>query len=91
VHLKFPREHHVRLRTTNLLERTFGEGRRHTKVVGRFFTEAACLQLVYATLLTASQTWRGVTMTPAILRQLDAVRRSLFPHHEAPTNEAMAL
>ena len=79
VHLKFPREHHVRLRTTYLLERTFGEGRRRTKVIGRFPTEGACLQLLYATLITASRTWRGVQMTPAILRQLDALRQQLFP------------
>ena len=83
VHLKFPKEHWVRLRTTNLLERTFGEGRRRTKVVGRFFTEDACVQLVYATLITASQKWRGVPMTPAILRQLDAIRRALFPMNHA--------
>ena len=79
VHLKFPKEHHVRLRTTNLLERTFGEGRRRTKVIGRFPTEAACLQLLYATLITASHKWRGVVMTPVILRQLDAIRHELFP------------
>ena len=79
VHLKFPKEHHVRLRTTNLLERTFGEGRRRMKVIGRFPTEAACLQLLYATLITASHKWRGVPMTPAILRQLDAIRHELFP------------
>jgi len=93
VHLKFPREHHIRLRTTNLLERTFGEGRRRTKVVGRFFTEGACLQLVYATLLTASKTWRGIQMTPAILRQLDALRRALFPqdNNQAPIDEAVAV
>lgn len=78
-HLKFPREHHIRLRTTNLLERTFGEGRRRTKVIGRFPTEGACLQLVFATLITASHKWRGVVMTPAILRQLDAIRQELFP------------
>jgi len=83
VHLKFPKEHHIRLRTTNLLERTFGEGRRRTKVIGRFPTEAACLQLLYATLITASQTWRGVQMTPAILRQLDAIRQGLFPMNHA--------
>jgi transposase-like protein len=82
VHLKFPKEHHVRLRTTNLLERTFGEGRRRTKVIGRFPTEAACLQLLYATLITASRTWRGVQMTPAILRQLDAIRHALFPMND---------
>jgi len=93
VHLKFPREHHVRLRTTNLLERTFGEGRRRTKVIGRFPTEAACLQLLYATLITASQTWRGVQMTPAILRQLDAIRHALFPmnHHGQVSDAAPCL
>jgi transposase-like protein len=90
VHLKFPREHHVRLRTTNLLERTFGEGRRRTKVIGRFPTEAACLQLLYATLITASQTWRGVQMTPAILRQLDAIRHALFPMNHAGQVSAAA-
>lgn len=83
VHLKFPKEHWVRIRTTNLLERTFGEGRRRTKVVGRFPTEAACLQLLYATLITASQTWHGVVMTPAILRQLDTIRHGLFPMNHA--------
>lgn len=90
VHLKFPKEHHIRLRTTNLLERTFGEGRRRTKVIGRFFTEASCLQLVYATLITASQQWRGVRMTPAILRQLDAIRRELMPttNHVSQVSEA---
>lgn len=86
-----PAPYHIRLRTTNLLERTFGEGRRRTKVVGRFPTEAACLQLLYATLITASQTWRGVPMTPAILRQLDAIRRTLFPQHQSPIDEAVAV
>ena len=81
VHLQFPAEHHVRLRTTNLLERLFGEGRRRTKVIGRFPTEAACLQLVFATLITASHKWRGVPMTPVILRQLDAIRQQRFPTH----------
>jgi len=82
VHLQFPQEHHVRLRTTNLLERTFGEGRRRTKVIGRFPTEAACLQLVFATLITGSHKWRGVPMTPTILRQVDAIRQALFPMNQ---------
>jgi transposase-like protein len=54
VYLKFPREHHKRIRTTNLLEHTFWEGRRRTKVLPRFPSETACLKLVCATLLTAS-------------------------------------
>jgi transposase-like protein len=38
VYLKCPREHHKSIRTTNLLERTFGEGRRRTTVSPRFPT-----------------------------------------------------
>ena len=35
-HLRFPDEHRKRIRSTNLLERTFVEVRRRTKVIGRF-------------------------------------------------------
>jgi transposase-like protein len=73
-YLLFPKEHQKRLRTTNLLERTFEESRRRTKVIPRFPTERACLTLVYATLITAAQKWRGIPMTPKILRTLDTLR-----------------
>lgn len=76
-YLLFPVEHHKRIRTTNLIERTFGESRRRTKVVPRFPTERSCLSLVYATLITASQTWRGVKMTPKIRRVLDQMRETM--------------
>ena len=46
VHLRFPREHRQRIRHTNLLERTFGETRRRTKVIGRLPAERSCLTLV---------------------------------------------
>jgi transposase-like protein len=64
----------MNIRTTHWLERTFGEGRRRTKVIPRFPTETACLKLVFATLLTAAQRWRGLRMTPRIRRELDALR-----------------
>lgn len=73
-YLLFPPEHRKRLRTTNLLERTFEESRRRTKVVPRFPGERSCLTLVYATLITASRTWRGIPMTVKILRALDKLR-----------------
>lgn len=79
VYLKFPKEHHKSLRTTNLLERTFEEGRRRTKVIPRFPTETACLKLVFATLLTAAQRWRGLRMTPRLVREFDAIRRERYP------------
>jgi len=78
-YLRFPREHHRRIRTTNLLERTFGEGKRRTKVIPRFPTESACLKLVYATLITASRGWHGVKMTPNILRELERMRAEMHP------------
>ncbi len=74
IYLRFPSEHHVRVRTTNRLERLNGEGRRRTKVIPRFPTERSCLSLLYATLITASAKWRGIIMTPAILRKLDKLR-----------------
>jgi len=73
-YLLFPVEHRKRIRTTNLLERTFEESRRRTKVIPRFQHEKACLALVFATLITAADRWRGVRMTPKILRALHALR-----------------
>ncbi len=73
-YLLFPKEHQRRLRTTNLLERTFEESRRRTKVIPRFPGERSCLTLMYATLITASRTWRGIPMTAKILRELDKLR-----------------
>jgi transposase-like protein len=73
-YLLFPTEHQKRLRTTNLLERAFEESRRRTKIVPRFPGERSCLTLMYATLITASRTWRGIVMTPRILRALDKLR-----------------
>ena len=73
-YLRFPSVHHVRIRTTNRLERLNGEGRRRTKVIPRFPTERSCLALLFASLVTASKRWRGVKMTPAAIKQLQYLR-----------------
>jgi hypothetical protein len=44
------------------------------EVVPRFPGEAACLRLVFATLIQASESWHGVKMTPELLRELDHLR-----------------
>jgi putative transposase len=75
--LRFPREHWHRIRHTNLIERTFGETRRRTKVIGRLPGERSCLSLVWAVLDRASRGRRGVTQTPAGLRLLQDLRRDL--------------
>jgi putative transposase len=79
VHLRFPAEHWHRIRHSNLIERTFGETRRRTKVIGRLPGEASCLSLVWAVLDRASRGWRGLTMTPKALRLLQDLRRQLLP------------
>lgn len=77
--LRFPEAHQRRIRTTNRLERLNGEGRRRTKVIPRFPTERSCLTLLYATLIAASKQWRGLTMTTAIGKQLQALRAASAP------------
>jgi len=77
-HLRFPKEHHKRIRHSNLIERTFGETRRRVKVIGRLPGEQSCLSLIWAVLDRASKGWRGLTMTPKILRQLQDLRRDLL-------------
>ena len=77
VYLRFPREHWTRVRHSNFIERTFGETRRRVKVIGRLPGEHCCLKPVWAVLDRASAGWRGFTMTPAGLRLLADLRRSL--------------
>lgn len=76
--LKLPADHHQRVRTTNLLERLFGENRRRVKVIPHFFKEKAGLKLVYATMLTASKKWRGVKMNPFIEKEINTLWETVF-------------
>jgi putative transposase len=77
-YLRFPAEHHNRVRHSNFIERTFGETRRRVKVIGRLPGETSCLTLVWAVLDRASRGWRGLTMTSDGLRLLQDLRRSLL-------------
>jgi transposase-like protein len=77
-YLRFPAEHHHRIRHSNFIERTFGETRRRVKVIGRLPGETSCLTLVWAVLDRASRGWRGFTMTADGLRLLQDLRRSLL-------------
>jgi putative transposase len=77
-YLRFPKEHWGRIRHSNFIERTFGETRRRVKVIGRLPGEQSCLSLVWAVLDRASHGWRGVKMTPAVVRQLQDLRHELI-------------
>ena len=77
-YLRFPLEHHRRIRHSNFIERTFGETRRRVKVIGRLPGETSCLNLVWAVLDRASRGWRGMNMTATGIRLLADLRRQLL-------------
>jgi putative transposase len=77
VHLRCPVVHRKAIRTTNLLERSFEEEKRRTKVIPRFFDEKSCLKLVFATLIRVSQRWQRIRMSTFDLAQIDRLRREL--------------
>ncbi|AFJ35192.1 hypothetical protein OEM_21540 [Mycobacterium intracellulare subsp. yongonense 05-1390] len=79
-YLRFPVEHHGRVRHSNLIERSSGETKRRTKVIGRFPGETSAISLVWAVLDRASAGWRGLSMTPVGTRLLQDLRRSLLDH-----------
>jgi transposase-like protein len=76
-HLRLPIAHRRAIRTTNMLERLFGEERRRTKVIPHAFGERAVLKLMYAALLRASKTWQRVVISEFELRQIEDLRNEL--------------
>jgi len=75
VHLRYPARHRRRWRSTNLLERSLGEVKRRTKVIGRFPGETSCLTLVWAVLdLYISYATNGVRFTQLERQRLRRLR-----------------
>ena len=89
-HLRFPLEQRKRTRSTNLLERTFVEVRRRTKIIGRFPGETSALSLIWAVLELASRGWRGITMTPKAVAEIERLRRGKHVATQASTEEVIA-
>ena len=85
-HLRFPLGHRRAIRTTNLLERLFGEERRRTKVIPHAFGERAVLKLMYAALIRAAERWRGIRITEFEQRQWKAIRDELNADFAARTS-----
>jgi putative transposase len=78
VHLRYPPRHRRRWRSTNLLERSLGEVKRRTKVMGRFPGEDSCLTLVWAVLdLLITHETNGIRFT-----ELDRQRLNRASYHE---------
>lgn len=83
-HLQLPIAQRRVTRTTNLLERLFGEERRRTKVIPHAFGEKAVLKLMFAALIRASQTWQRVAISEFEQRQLLELRQQLRTQKPRP-------
>ena len=69
--------HRIRVRTTNLCERSFVEERRRTKIIPRFGDEKAAMKLVFASLIRAADRWCRVSVSDLERHQLKLLRAEL--------------
>ena len=76
-HLRLPARHRINVRTTNLIERSFEEERRRTKVIPRFTDERSAMKLVFAVLIRAAERWCRVSVSELERQQLRLLRREL--------------
>ena len=74
---RVPVRHRIRVRTTNLCERSFEEERRRSKVIPRLMTEQAAMKLVFATLIRAADRWCRVSISDLERYQLTLLRAEL--------------
>jgi transposase-like protein len=58
-HVRLPARHRISCRTTNLIERSFEEERRRTKVIPRSTDERSAMKLVFASLIAAPSAGAG--------------------------------
>jgi putative transposase len=71
---KYPYQHWLRIRTTNVVERSFKEVKRRVKGIGRFQNEERALTMVFWQLKELD--WNGVSMTKEARAILASIRAS---------------
>ena len=74
---RVPVRHRIRVRTTNLAERSFVEERRRTKVIPRLMDEKAAMKLVFATMIRTAERWCRVSISDLERHQLRLLRAEL--------------
>jgi transposase-like protein len=74
---RVPVRHRIRVRTTNLAERSFEEERRRTKVIPRLMTEKATMKLAFATMIRSAERWCRVSVSDIERHQLRLLRAEL--------------
>jgi transposase-like protein len=74
---RVPVRHRIRVRTTNLAERSFEEERRRTKVIPRLMSEKATMKLAFASMMRAAERWCRVSINDLERHQLRLLRAEL--------------
>jgi len=87
VHLKYPHGHRRSIRTTNLIERSFVEQKRRTKIIPNHVNEKGAIKLVYGTLIRAAKRWQRVNMEQADLVLLKTLRQTMCNKHQIILHE----
>jgi hypothetical protein len=85
---RVPVRHRIRVRTTNLAERSFEEERRRTKVIPRLMSERAMMKLAFATMIRSAERWCRVSVSDLERHQLKLLRTELGL--DPPPNEDRA-
>lgn len=77
-HLDFPEGHRRLIRTTNLIERSFVEEKRRTKIIPQHQNEKGAMKLVYGTLIRSAARWQRVTMSDLDLTILKNLKKTII-------------
>ena len=73
----FPERHWKHIRTSNVIERTFKEVKRRTRVVGRFPNETAALVMVFSILNEERLKWQKVGMRAEDIAWIEGASKAL--------------
>jgi putative transposase len=74
---RFPERHWRHIRTSNVIERSFKEVKRRTRVVGRFPNETSALVMVFSLLEEERTKWQKVGMRADDIAWIEEASRAL--------------
>ena len=74
---RFPERHWKHIRTSNVIERSFKEVKRRTRVVGRFPNETSALVMVFSLLDEERMKWRKVRITAEDIAWIEEASKAL--------------
>jgi transposase-like protein len=81
-HIKVPERHRQYVRTTNLIERTFVEQRRRTKVTSHLWDEKSMIKMVFAVLWRVSERWAQPSFSTIEETMLKRLRNQILNENE---------